>query len=102
MDTAQIRQVWFVSVSDKLWKARGALTRMVKDIEIAKKVNQQISEACRILDESAALVRRSAPSDAREYVVAIGRVFEAISAELLDLLYKEHPQIGPTGWQTRE
>lgn len=91
--------------SAEVWriiKTRGALTRMIKDIETATKVNQQIREACRILDESAALVRRSAFGDARKYVVAVGRVFEAMSAELLDPLYKEHPQIAPAGWETRK
>ncbi|HSM87839.1 MAG TPA: hypothetical protein VLT16_16915 [Candidatus Limnocylindrales bacterium] len=73
---------------------------MIKDIEIAEEVNQQIREACRILDESAALVRRRAPGGARDYVVAVGRIFEAISAELLDPLYKEHPQIAPAEWKT--
>jgi len=75
---------------------------VIKDIEIAKEVNQRIREACRILDESAALVRETGLGDAREYVVAVGRVFEAISAELLDPLYKEHPQIAPAGWQAGE
>ena len=94
--------VSFVNLLDRLWKARDALTMMVKDIEIAKEVNQQIREACRILDESAALVRETGLGDAREYIVAVGRVFEAISAELLDPLYKEHPQIAPAGWQAGE
>jgi hypothetical protein len=71
---------------------------MIKDLEIAKEVNQQIREACRLLDESAALVRRAAVGDTREYVVAVGRVFEFISAELLEPLYKEHPQIAPPDW----
>ena len=68
---------------------------MIKDIEIAKEVNQRIREACRILDESAALVRGSAPASAAEYVVAVGRVFETISSELLDPLYSRHPSLRP-------
>ena len=58
-------------------------------------MNQRIREACRILDESAALVRKRAIGGATEFVIAVGRVFETISAELLDPLYKEHPQIAP-------
>lgn len=72
---------------------------MIKDIELAKEVNQRIREACRILDESAALVRSRAPSGTREYVTAVGRVFEAVSAELLGPLYKEHPQLAPAEWK---
>jgi hypothetical protein len=65
---------------------RGTLTEMVKNSEVAKQVNQQIRETCRILDESAALVRKDAPESTSEYVVAVGKVFELISAELLDPL----------------
>ena len=78
------------------------LFKMIEDIEIAKEVNRQIREATRILDESAALVRSRAPDGAREYVVAVGRVFEAISAELLDPLYREHPQLAPAEWKTED
>lgn len=72
---------------------------MIKNIELAKEVNLQIREACRILDESAALVRRRAPGGAHEYVFAVGRIFEAISSELLDPLYIAHPQIAPPEWE---
>jgi hypothetical protein len=88
----------FASVFGKLWKARGALTEMIKNSEIAREVNLQIREACRILDESAALVRKDAPESTSEYVVAVGKIFELISAELFDPLYKQHPEIAPPGW----
>jgi hypothetical protein len=88
----------FASVFGKLWKVRGVFTEMVENSEIAKAVNQQIREACRILDESAALVRKSAPESTSEYIVAVGKVFELISAELLDPLYRQHPEIAPPGW----
>jgi hypothetical protein len=73
---------------------------MIKDIEIAKDVNQRIREACRILDESAAFVRARTPGTARDYVIAVGSVLEIISAELLDALYKEHPTIAPAEWES--
>lgn len=73
---------------------------MIKDVELAKEVNERIREACRILDESAALVRTKGTGGAPEYVTAVGRVFEVISAELLEPLYKEHPQLAPAEWET--
>ena len=75
---------------------------MIKDIETAKEVNQRIREACRILDESAALVRTKAIGGAPEYVIAIARVFDAISAELLEPLYKEHLRLAPAEWKTED
>jgi hypothetical protein len=99
-DAAMVRMLpdSFANVFVKLWKVQDVLTKMINNIEVAKEVNQQIREACRLLDESAALVCANAPESASEYVVAVGRIFEVISSELFDPIYRQHAEIAPPGW----
>jgi hypothetical protein len=72
---------------------------MLKNNQLASKVNAEIRDICRRLDESAALVRKESPSEAAKYAMAVGIIFETISAEIFDPLYTEHPEIAPLGWK---
>jgi hypothetical protein len=71
---------------------------MLKAKDIAIKVNDELRDISRRLDESAALVRREAPEEATRYAVAVGKVFEVMTEELLLPLYRDHPDIAPPIW----
>ncbi len=94
----QMLQEFFGYMFEDYGKRGGGPTKMVKDIETAKELNQRIRQACKLLDESAVLVRQRAPDSTSEYVLAVARVFEMISSELLDPLYAQHPDIAPAAW----
>jgi hypothetical protein len=68
------------------------------DAKIASDINSRITEICRQLDESAAMVRRSSASDGAIYAISIAEVFETINARILEPLYQEHPDLAPSTW----
>jgi len=72
---------------------------MLKEKRLASEVNDQLRDICRILDESAALVRRKSPQEAPRYAQAIAEIFETITEEIFVPLYRQHPNIAPAIWR---
>jgi hypothetical protein len=75
---------------------------MLADCALAERLNLEIRDICRRLDETAAVVRSAAPEDHDAYCTAIAEVYLCICDELLDPLYKAHPQIAPASWHNEQ
>jgi len=69
------------------------------DAKIATDISARMIEICRQLDESAAVVRRSSPSDGSRYAIVIAEVFDIINTKILEPLYYEHPHLAPPHWK---
>ena len=91
----------FRNVCETIWKEQGVPTNMLKNLEVAVAINNSVRDVCRELDESAAFVRKELPEEAAIYAIAIAKVFEAITSEILAPLYEEHPEIAPEIWRKR-
>lgn len=72
---------------------------MLKNKSLASKINDEIRDVCKRLDESAALVRKESPAEGPSYAMAVAKVFEKISSEIFVPLYQEHPDIAPPIWR---
>ena len=72
---------------------------MIQDKYGAEQAAKAFQEAFRQLDESARLTReRGEPQEAREYAQRVGKVLYEIVFTLMELLYDEHPELKPLGW----
>ena len=71
---------------------------MFTNQSVAAEVNNVVREVCRQLDESVARVDKEAPDDVKKYRIAVAKVFDLISAEIFEPLYKDHPEIAPPIW----
>jgi hypothetical protein len=83
----------------QIMESAGVLTKVIKDIELAKELNQQIRKACPFLMNLRHWFGQVRSVMHESTWLSLGAFFEVISAELLDPLYKEHPQIAPTEWE---
>jgi hypothetical protein len=73
---------------------------MISDPEIAKQVSRLMLDLFRQVDESLANVRERCPSDeVRAYQTATGRVAGAIVMDVLEPLYRVHPELKPPKWE---
>jgi DNA topoisomerase VI subunit B len=72
---------------------------MLTKKQLASEVNDQLRDICRRLDESAALVRKESPQEARQYAIAVAKIFETITEEIFVPLYKQPPDIAPAVWR---
>ncbi len=71
---------------------------MFTNQSVAIEVNNVVREVCRQLDESVARVDAQAPEEVRKYRIAVAKVFDLISTEIFEPLYKDHPEIAPAIW----
>jgi hypothetical protein len=71
---------------------------MILDANLAKELDAILQGVFRALDESAALVRERSDSEAEAYATAVGEVFMCIYHEILDPIYRDHPELAPPSW----
>ena len=95
-------QVLLGNACETKWKGRGVPTNMLKEWNVAVAINKTVRHVCGELDESAAFVRKELPEEAASYAIAIAKVFETITSEILAPLYEEHPEIAPEIWRKRQ
>ncbi len=72
---------------------------MFTNQSIAAEVNNVVREVCRQLDESVARVDTQTPEEVKKYRIAVAKIFDLISAEIFEPLYKDHPEIAPPIWR---
>jgi len=72
---------------------------MISEIETAKRISEAMWEILRQIQESMAAVQETcSPEDYAAYHKAVGRVVGPIMFEVLEPLYKHHPDLKPPGW----
>jgi hypothetical protein len=68
------------------------------DVATAREVSARALEVARLLDDSVAVVVASAsPDDAASYKQAVGKVMAELLLEIVNPLYREHPELKPDG-----
>ena len=74
---------------------------MIKDRDLAIRLLNSLLDACLILDNSAALVRKSKESKSAEkkYCETIGLILGHIYGEGVQVLIDKHPDIAPKGFK---
>jgi hypothetical protein len=72
---------------------------MVRSAQLALQLEAAFSEAYRILDDSAALVRKNcSEEEISSYLALIDPILYEIGDKLMDPLYQLHPQLKPANW----
>jgi hypothetical protein len=72
---------------------------MIENDEVAAKVSAALSEAYRVLDESAALVReRCNEAETKYYLQQVGNVLYELIFRMMEPLYQAHPELKPDSW----
>ena len=73
---------------------------MVSDPELAKQISDRVRDAARLMNEVAALAQDQASRE--EFAVvrhAVGAVMGEMLTEILNPLYRAHPELTPAGWE---
>ena len=72
---------------------------MISNLEAAKLISDSMLEICGKIEQSLDDVREiSSPEDFAIYHKAVGKVVGPIIFEVLEPLYKEHPELKPPDW----
>jgi len=72
---------------------------MITDSQSANKISELMLDVFSRIGQSAKSVRRDCPKDeAEKYLLAISKVAGAIVLDVLEPLYKEHPDLKPPDW----
>ena len=72
---------------------------MIKEENVAVKVDKALHEAYRLLEESIRNVNENcSATESEDYRHRVGKVFYAMIFDLWEPLYKEHPNLKPADW----
>jgi hypothetical protein len=76
---------------------------MISDQIISRQVSDLMLDVFQRIDESLALVRRTCPpEEAAAYQKATGRIVGPIVMDVLEPLYRQHPELSPPNWNEPE
>jgi len=74
---------------------------MIADPTAAKHVSDAMAEIFRVLDESYQQVEiTGSPQDIAAYKRVIGHILSPVFVEVLNPLYRQHPALKPSDWDT--
>ncbi|HRD73790.1 MAG TPA: hypothetical protein PK027_10870 [Aquimonas sp.] len=69
---------------------------MITDHEIASEVSRRVLEVNRLLNEAVSLVQERCPeAETSEFKQAVGSVLGALLLDVVNPLYRVHPQLAP-------
>jgi hypothetical protein len=72
---------------------------MLANAKAAKHVSDSMLEICRMIERSLDEVKEScSPGRIRQLLSSGGKVVAAITFDVLEPLYSEHPTLKPSGW----
>ena len=72
---------------------------MIMDKEVAKEIIDLVKQGSYLLDNSVAVARqKSSEAEAEEYAVAVASALAEILVEVLNPLYRNHPELAPEGY----
>jgi hypothetical protein len=73
---------------------------LISDKELAKEIASDLLEASNAIDRTVGAVRESASNDEfLAYREAASKVLAEMLFELLNPIYRDHPEIRPEGWE---
>jgi len=72
---------------------------MIENEAVAASVNQRLQDSYRILEESILDVNRlCSAEEAQAYRQKVSKAFSVLVFDLMEPLYKKHPQLKPPRW----
>jgi len=71
---------------------------MITDHEVASEVSRRVLEVNRLLEEAVSLVDQRCPeAETSKFRRAVGHVLGALLLDVVNPLYRSHPQLAPVG-----